>query len=449
MIVDDGSTDGTPAILAEFAARFDFIEIVKRRDRGRRAVGPGVVEAFYDGLARINLADFDYVVKFDGDLELPPRYFERVMELMEADPSLGNLSGKLFERKADGSLFEERTGDENAVGPIKFYRSACFAAIGGFVREVGWDGIDGHVCRLNGWIAQSVHDPELRIIHLRPMGSSQENIVVGRVRWGRGKYFMGSAWYYVLAAGLYRSIEPPYALAGLAIAFGYFRALLCGHPRYENPGVPPLPAAIRAGTASARKATCVAARERANPTCSGGCRHCAHRLYQCTSRYLLNQYPYASATFIRREILALESLGFTISRFSIRPTEHALRDEADLVEAAKTAYVLRAPKWTLDRQHARGSRSRSRLRLPRAAFGLEVWPQVRRNAACSCTVAYMVEACTVLRWARQRGVEHIHAHFATNPVSVAMLLRVLGGPTYSFTRAWTDRVRSCVHSGAR
>lgn len=235
VIVDDGSTDETPAILAEFAARYSFIEVVKRRDRGRRAVGPGVIEAFYDGLARIDLRDYDYVVKFDGDLELPRRYFERVMELMEADTSLGNVSGKLYERRPDGSLFEERTGDENAVGPIKFYRTDCFEQIGGFVREVGWDGIDGHVCRLNGWIAQSLHDPELQIIHLRPMGSSQENIVVGRVRWGRGKYFMGSAWYYVLAAGVYRSLEPPYALAGLAIAFGYFRALLSGHPRYENP----------------------------------------------------------------------------------------------------------------------------------------------------------------------------------------------------------------------
>ena len=235
VIVDDGSTDETPAILAEFAARFPFIEVVKRRDRGRRAVGPGVIEAFYDGLARIDLRAFDYVVKFDGDLELQHRYFERVMELMEADPSLGNLSGKLFERRPDGSLFEERTGDENAVGPIKFYRTECFEQIGGFVREVGWDGIDGHVCRLNGWIAQSIHDPELKIIHLRPMGSSQENIVVGRVRWGRGKYFMGSAWYYVLAAAIYRSIEPPYALAGLGIMYGYLRALVVGHRRYENP----------------------------------------------------------------------------------------------------------------------------------------------------------------------------------------------------------------------
>ena len=188
VIVDDGSTDETPAILAEFAARHAFIRVVRRRDRGARAVGPGVIEAFYDGLARVDLEQFDYVAKFDGDLEMPPRYFERCMERMESDPRLGNTSGKLFERRPDGSLFEERTGDENAVGPVKFYRTACFKAIGGFVREVAWDGIDGHVCRLNGWIAESVDDPETRIIHLRPMGSSQQNIRVGRVLWGRGNY---------------------------------------------------------------------------------------------------------------------------------------------------------------------------------------------------------------------------------------------------------------------
>lgn len=235
VIVDDGSTDDTPQILAEYAARHPYIRVVTRRDRGKRAVGPGVIEAFYDGLSHVDLESVDYVCKFDGDLEMPPRYFERVMERMDADPYLGNLSGKLFERKADGSFFEERTGDENAVGPAKFYRVECFREIGGFVREVSWDGIDGHLCRMNGWIAQSVDDPEMRIVHLRPMGSSQENIRVGRVRWGRGKYFMGSAPYYVLAAAAYRSLEPPWIWGGLGIAYGYAKAALTGHPRYDNP----------------------------------------------------------------------------------------------------------------------------------------------------------------------------------------------------------------------
>ncbi len=46
VIVDDGSTDATPAILAEYAARHDWIRIVRRADRGARSVGPGVVDAF-------------------------------------------------------------------------------------------------------------------------------------------------------------------------------------------------------------------------------------------------------------------------------------------------------------------------------------------------------------------------------------------------------------------
>ncbi len=49
IIIDDGSTDETPAVLAEYAERFPWIEIVRRHDRGERSVGPGVIEAFYFG----------------------------------------------------------------------------------------------------------------------------------------------------------------------------------------------------------------------------------------------------------------------------------------------------------------------------------------------------------------------------------------------------------------
>ena len=47
VIVDDGSTDDTPAILAEYAAAHDWITVVRREDRGHRAVGPGVIDAFW------------------------------------------------------------------------------------------------------------------------------------------------------------------------------------------------------------------------------------------------------------------------------------------------------------------------------------------------------------------------------------------------------------------
>lgn len=234
LIVDDGSTDDTPTILRRAAEQHDFIKVVRRSDRGERAVGPGVIEAFYDGLSRIDLDDYDYICKFDGDLELPSRYFQRLMEHCESDPWLGTVSGKLFLRYG-GRLVEERCGDENSVGPSKFYRTQCFQDIGGFVRQVSWDGIDGHVCRMNGWIACSIDEPELRIVHLRRMGSSQKSFWSGRLRWGRGKYYMGSSLPYVLAASLYRMFERPFIISGVGILFGYLQARLRGEQRYDDP----------------------------------------------------------------------------------------------------------------------------------------------------------------------------------------------------------------------
>jgi len=235
VIVDDGSTDATPAILAEYAARFAFIRIVRREDRGRRSVGPGVVEAFYAGLETIDLTQFDYLCKLDLDLDLPPRYFELLMQRMEAEPRLGTCSGKPYYRARNGRLVSEACGDETSVGMTKFYRVKCFRQLGGFVREVMWDGIDCHRCRMLGWIARSWDDPELRILHLRPMGSSQNGIVTGRLRGGHGQYYMGTGFTYMTASALYRMLRPPLVVGGLAMWWGYVSNLIRRTPRYEHP----------------------------------------------------------------------------------------------------------------------------------------------------------------------------------------------------------------------
>src|SRR3954453_19572077 len=61
VVVDDGSTDETPAILEEYARLLPYMRVVRRTDRGRREVGPGVIEAFYAGLETVRLTDCDYV----------------------------------------------------------------------------------------------------------------------------------------------------------------------------------------------------------------------------------------------------------------------------------------------------------------------------------------------------------------------------------------------------
>ncbi len=233
VIVDDGSTDETPQILAEYAARHDWIAIVTRVDRGRRAVGPGVIDAFYAGYETINPDDYDYLCKLDLDLRLPPRYFEALMQRMEVNPRIATCSGKAYIETPQG-LVHERHGDETSIGASKFYRVSSFLAIGGFVREVMWDGIDCHRCRMLGWVACSWDEPDLRFVHLRPMGSSQQNIYTGRMRHGYGQYFMGTGFVYMLANAANRLTEKPYFLGSLAMLWGWLNSALQGKPRYGD-----------------------------------------------------------------------------------------------------------------------------------------------------------------------------------------------------------------------
>jgi glycosyltransferase involved in cell wall biosynthesis len=247
IIVDDGSKDSTPEILAEYAARFPYIRVVRRPDRGDRKLGGGVIDAFYTGYDTIDPSEFEYVCKLDLDLDLPPAYFATVMDRMEADPRIGTCSGKpyffppglpdvsvRFPLTDTSPLVSERCGDENSVGMIKFYRTGCFRQIGGFVREVMWDGIDGHRCRQLGWLAVSWDDPALRFVHLRPMGTSHRSWWTGRVRHGFGQHFMGTGPIYMIASAVYRMTRPPLVTGGVGMLYGYFKSLLAGKPRYGD-----------------------------------------------------------------------------------------------------------------------------------------------------------------------------------------------------------------------
>jgi hypothetical protein len=196
-------------------------------------VGPGVIDAFYSGYAVIDVDDYDFLCKLDLDLRLPPRYFEILMQRMTANPRIATCSGKAYIEER-GRLVDERHGDETSLGMTKFYRVACFKAIGGFVREVMWDGIDCHACRMKGWIACSWNEPDLRFIHLRPMGSSQVGIYTGRMRHGYGQYFMGTGALFMVASALMRINQRPYVLGSAAMLWGWIKSALQRRPRYDD-----------------------------------------------------------------------------------------------------------------------------------------------------------------------------------------------------------------------
>jgi biofilm PGA synthesis N-glycosyltransferase PgaC len=234
VIVDDGSSDETPQILREYAAKHPWIEILRREDRGRRSVGPGVIDAFYAGYEAAHPELYEFLCKLDLDLELPPRYFELLLARLRAEPRLGTCSGKPY-FTARGRLVSEGCGDEMSVGMTKLYRRTCFEQIGGFEREVMWDGIDCHRCRQLGWIACSWDDPELRFEHLRPMGSSHKGILTGRMRHGAGQYFMGTPLAFMAASALFRTLHRPFVVGGATMLWGWIDAWLRGAKRLDDP----------------------------------------------------------------------------------------------------------------------------------------------------------------------------------------------------------------------
>jgi len=226
IIVDDGSTDDGMEIVARYQEQMPFIKVVTR-PQGERRVGGGVIMAFNDGLAAIDVEDYEFLCKFDVDLELAPRYFEILLERMADDPRLGTCSGKAYYTDpVTGELRSELCGDEASVGMTKFYRRSCFEQIDGFVTDVGWDGYDCHRARWFGWRAMSwADDPDLQFLHLRPMGSSQKNIYHGRIRHGKGQYLIGTHPVFFLASSAFRTFkQKPYVTGTAYSIFGYVKA---------------------------------------------------------------------------------------------------------------------------------------------------------------------------------------------------------------------------------
>jgi len=146
--------------------------------------------------------------------------------------------------------------------------------------------------------------------------------------------------------------------------------------------------------------------------------------------YLTTEYPAVSHTFIRREILALEKIGHVIHRYSIRDCKN-VSDPVDELERQKTFYCLSQGSFKL---------------LLNGMFCL-IYAPIKSLKALRLTldfsrksergiikhIAYFLEAALLLKEFNGKDINHVHVHFGTNSTTVALLVSVLGGPSFSFT----------------
>ncbi len=172
--------------------------------------------------------------------------------------------------------------------------------------------------------------------------------------------------------------------------------------------------------------------------------------------YLVNQYPMPSQTFIRREIRALEALGQPIQRYSIRSGAGLVVDDDDLKEVRRTRSVLRGRRSLvgLVRSTLATLLTDTTGFIRASALALRLGRRSQRGIGVH--LVYLAEACVLRRWFAEDEIDHVHCHFGTNAPAVALLVRTLGGPRYSFTVHGPEefdspgplRLREKVHGSA-
>jgi len=232
IIVNDSSTDRTREIIENYKKEYDRIVLVNLSNRGqKRRRGKGVVEVFYTGFNMIRDEAFDYVVKLDGDLRLPPNFFEKIIAKFKRDPQLGIASGVSYIQKKE-KWISERASKGYTYGETKVYRNQCFKDIGGLVPNMGWDGIDHIKAVMHGWKASSFDD--IIFYHLRPEGKGTGRLKAAYEE-GICCYFMGYHPIFLILRSLKRILHYPYIIGGLTMMFTYFNCTLLKKNRINDP----------------------------------------------------------------------------------------------------------------------------------------------------------------------------------------------------------------------
>src|SRR5580698_1711925 len=230
VIVDDGSSDRTGDIIDQYAAKFSWISVVHRSNRGFRKSGGGVVEAFCDGYDRLRCNDWDFVVKLDGDLTFARTYFEKCFEHFELDPELGVGGGEIY-HDVGGVQKLEANPKFHVRGATKIYRRDCWEAIGGLLRAPGWDTIDEVKANMLGWKTYSFG--ELQLVHHRLTGTA-DGLLRDRIKHGIACYVSGYDPLFVVASCVSRLIQKPYIAGSAAIFYGFIKGYWIRMPRVND-----------------------------------------------------------------------------------------------------------------------------------------------------------------------------------------------------------------------
>ena len=225
VIVNDGSTDTTAEIVARYAARHSWIELVNHPVRKERHFA-AKVHAFNAGFQRIRQLQYEIIGNLDADVSLDADHFEFLLSKFRQDSRLG-VAGTVF-TEPDGydSAIDSFEGQTYVSGQCQLFRRQCFEEIGGYVPSKigGIDWMAVKTARMIGWNTRSFR--EKSFLHHRTLGTADRGMLASNFAYGKKDYALGGHPLWQVFRCAYRMTKRPYVLGGLALLAGYSTAYL-------------------------------------------------------------------------------------------------------------------------------------------------------------------------------------------------------------------------------
>jgi poly-beta-1,6-N-acetyl-D-glucosamine synthase len=230
LVVDNGSTDDTPAMIVKLMRRYPWMRSIAVPPLEAVARGGPIVRAFQAGVDALGAA-YDVIAKVDADITMDPDYFERLLRAFAADKRLGIASGTCFEHQ-DGEWVQRFGTGANVWGAARAYRAECLSGVRPLEERIGWDGVDVIKANVLGWRTATLLDLPFR--HHRLEAVRERGRWHGWAVQGEAARFMGYRFSYLLLRTIFQARRDGSAFGML---WGYARAALMRAPAIDDPGV--------------------------------------------------------------------------------------------------------------------------------------------------------------------------------------------------------------------
>jgi hypothetical protein len=209
IIVSDGSTDETDAIVREHSRQHGWIQLLRRERREENAGFASKVRALREACAHFGDVDYSYLGNVDADVSFEGRYYESVLSKFAQNAKLGIAGGFIHENHGHGFRSRPTNTSRSVAGAIQMFRRECFEGIGGLVpaRLGGEDWIAEVMARMQGWEVESFD--QLKVLHHKSGGLTR-GMSRERIRQGAADYSLGTHPLFEVLKCAKRIGEKPY-----------------------------------------------------------------------------------------------------------------------------------------------------------------------------------------------------------------------------------------------